>query len=149
MQQRFPELADVLVFVAVADDAVDLARDANVAAAHVTDDPRARRAPHLVRVGADPVMIFDRGLDPDILGKLDAHPFRKVRGSCRNVRYSAGLHSQKCRPNGSFLMISERADRSTIFDGMPVPPLGLATECPILPSEVAFGCRNAWLNQIG
>src|SRR3954466_13970558 len=76
-------------------------------------------------------------------------PSRKVRGSCRNVRYSAGLHSQKCRPNGSFLMISERADRSTIFDGMPVPPLGLATECPILPSEVAFGCRNAWLNQIG
>src|ERR1041384_5235295 len=115
MEQGLPELADVLFLVPIADDAIDLARDADIAAPGVADDSRAVLVTHLVSVGADPVVVLDHGLDPDVLGELDAHPRQKRARVAEILQVLCRVAFPKCRPKGSFLMISERADRSTIF----------------------------------
>src|SRR5262245_17643589 len=45
-------------------------------------------------------------------------PTSVLRGSRRNCRYSSGVHSQKWTWKGSSLMMAERAERSTILEGI-------------------------------
>src|SRR5215210_5673396 len=73
VQQLFLEFSDGFMRVRVADDPIDIPSDRDIAAADIADDYAVRGFCQLTGVGAQPVMIFDRGLDANSFGKVYSH----------------------------------------------------------------------------
>jgi hypothetical protein len=71
VKQFLLELADVVMDMREADDPID--GPADITATRIADDHGAGGGLQAIRLGFQPVMIFDGGLDPAIRGDFDPH----------------------------------------------------------------------------